>query len=286
MQLEFLLKLQEIGNTYLDYFFIMATNLGNELIYTIAIAIIFWCISKNHGIRLFIAVIVTSLVNADIKELFKIERPLHNVAIQSIYSESAPGYSFPSGHTQAATSFWFYSSMMLRKKWFSILSIIIVCLVGFSRLYLRVHWPIDVIGGAVIGVIVVFAVQMIARRFNKHNYSNFTVIASSILLPMILIVLAQYDPLTIKLGAVFTGGLLGYFTELKYINFNECGSIGEQILKVILGITGVIAIKIVFKMSLPELLVSDAIRYLIMGLWITFFAPWIFVKTKLSSKKI
>lgn len=286
MQLDFLLKIQELSNTYLDSFFMLVTNLGYELVYTILIAIIFWCISKHHGLRLMVAVIVTSLVNTSIKEYFKIARPIYSDGIKALYTETAPGYSFPSGHTQAATSFWFYSSMMIRKKWFSLMAILVVFLVGISRLYLRVHWPTDIIGGILIGIIVVFMIEFISRKFTKRNYSIFTVLACTVLLPVLLVIICQYDETAMKMAAVLAGGLFGYFIELKYIDFDENTSIKNQLMKIIIGIFGVIIIKIILKKVLPDLIYSDIIRYLVMGIWITFLAPWMFVKFRLSNKKI
>jgi membrane-associated phospholipid phosphatase len=287
MQLDFLLKLQEISTPFLNSFFSNITNLGHELFYTIIITIIFWCCSKSHGIRLAIAVTLNLIINTDVKEFFKADRPfIMDDRIKPLYIESAPGYSLPSGHTQVASSFWFYTSMMIRKKWYSILAIVATLIVGFSRLYLKLHWPIDVLVGLVLGVVIVWILEMIFRKLKQPIYSLWLTILYAFVVPIVLVGLSGFEEGAVKVGTLLSGLLFGYFIESKYIGFKEDATIVKQVVKVVLGIAGVIIIRSLIKTILPETLVVDGIRYFVMGMWITFIAPWIFVKFKLAEKNI
>ena len=58
--------------------------------------------------------------------------------------ETATGYSFPSGHTQTATTFWTSLAVQLKKKkWVYVLAVVMAVGAGISRLYLAVHWPMS-----------------------------------------------------------------------------------------------------------------------------------------------
>lgn len=287
MQLDFLLKLQELSTPVLDSFFSTITNLGHEMFYTIVITIIFWCLSKNHGIRLAIAITITTLINTDVKEYFKSERPfILDSRLKPLYLDSAPGYSMPSGHTQVSTSFWFYTAMMVRKKIYSIIAISAVILVGFSRLYLRVHWPVDVLVGLILGIFIVWGLEMLFRKLKQPIYGAGTTILYAFIIPLLLVALSGFEYGAIKIGTLLSGLLFGYFVESKYIGFKENTTMINQVMKVVIGVAGILIIRSVIKTFLPDNIIMDAVRYFAMGFWITFIAPCIFVKLKLAEKNI
>lgn len=93
---------------------------------------------------------VTALVNVGLKHLFKRSRPLKKYP-NFISIRTAGGYSFPSGHTSSA----FATASALSRaysKWYVVApSLLWASSVGYSRMYLGVHFPTDVLAGAVLG---------------------------------------------------------------------------------------------------------------------------------------
>lgn len=283
MQLEFLKYLQEISNPFLDTFFTLITNLGSETFYILAITYIYWCFNKNLGIRLLFITMSSLYINEILKELFHTQRPIHVEGINTVLKKPLSRYSFPSGNAQVAAAFWTYLMKKVKDKKVYIIGCTIVILVAFSRVYLRVHWPIDVIGGILIAIGIVVLMDYIINKVDKYNMADIMKIAVCILISMILLLL-KFDETTAKIVGLTVAALIGYFIENRHINFKEKADLKYQIAKYIIGVLVFLALKIIIKKALPSGVVFSYVRYFVLGLWITLLAPALFVKTGLSSK--
>ena len=123
------------------------TFLGSALsIILLTVLLIIVVKGKRNKILIIINVIVTTLLNQLLKNVFQRGRP-----IDSIIEES--GYSFPSGHSMVSMAFYgfliylvYKSNIKYKGLIVGLLSVLIV-LIGISRIYLGVHYPTDVIGG-------------------------------------------------------------------------------------------------------------------------------------------
>lgn len=123
------------------------TFLGSALsIILLTVLLIIVVKGKRNKILILINVIVTTLLNQLLKNVFQRGRP-----IDSIIEES--GYSFPSGHSMVSMAFYgfliylvYKSNIKYKGLIIGLLSVLIV-LIGISRIYLGVHYPTDVIGG-------------------------------------------------------------------------------------------------------------------------------------------
>lgn len=272
MQLDFLLFLQKISNPILNKIFISITNLGSETFYVLSITLVYWCINKKLGIKLFIVSSVSGQVNLILKNTFKTSRPINVKGIKPLFTESAPGYSFPSGHTQNATTFWYYLIKKVNERKFTVLGLLLISLIGFSRLYLRVHWPIDVIGGIIIGILLVYIIDFFIENLSRMKLNFLTLILLAIIIPNTFILIFKEEKI-IKLIALITSTLIGFTIENRFIRFSEKNSLIYQIIKYICGISILYFIKVYFKLILPSGNLSDYIRYFCLGLWITLIYP-------------
>ena len=124
------------------------------VIISIIIAVFLWIkYSKKDAIFLSITMLADALILLILKLLFKVTRPISNFI-------TTTDFSFPSGHTTTAVVFFGILSYLVLKKYknvnFEMLStsIFMVLLIGFTRLYLGIHWFSDVIGGILLGIFI------------------------------------------------------------------------------------------------------------------------------------
>jgi hypothetical protein len=197
--------------------------------------------------------------------------------VRVLYGKSGGGYAFPSGHSQSAVVFWGACAWELKRAWGWVAAVILMALIGISRLYLGVHWPIDVLGGWTIGAVILglYILYDAKVAYKKAFTKTIPLIVIILALGVILFFINQADT-SVRVVGVLVGLAIGYILEEKYINFEPRSVWWYQILKVVVGLVVAFAIKIGVKMVLPDLPVSDTIRYAIMGFWIAFLLPCIF----------
>ncbi len=150
-----------LNSPCLDHFFWLITWLGNGWILAFITGLGLWFydrdIFKYHWPWMMLATLLSGLTVVLIKSLIARPRPLAEFAplIQNgqlyinVLGSALKTNSFPSGHTQVAFAVATYLSLIFRKVAFIFL--MLACLVGISRIYLGVHFPLDVLVGAMIG---------------------------------------------------------------------------------------------------------------------------------------
>lgn len=151
-----------LGCGFLDYIMPKITSLGNGgFIWIVsAICLIFSKKYRKYGIGMIIALALGAILGSVIlKPLIARPRPCHVNGEFPLLINLPSDFSFPSGHTMSSVS----SAIILRyanKKW-GITAIILAVLIAFSRLYLYVHFPTDVIAGTLFGIF--FAVLVVKK---------------------------------------------------------------------------------------------------------------------------
>lgn len=169
-EIEFLKAIQAASCPFLDVLFEVITALAEDMFLIAAITFIAWNVDKNAGKKIVYGLFVSICVNGGIKDIVRRDRPF--VVSDEIVGnrlETAPGYSFPSGHSQSYSTSVFSLAQWLKKRWFYLFAIISSLLVGFSRLYLGVHFPTDVIVGLALGISISFLFSWIHDRVKNHS---------------------------------------------------------------------------------------------------------------------
>lgn len=161
---------ENIRNDFLNYPMIFISTLGNNgFIFIIAtVVLLFNKKTRKIGITLAISLIIGLIVvNIIMKPGIARIRPYDINQSIILLTSKMNDYSFPSGHTLAA--FEFATAIFLYNKKWGYISFVFAFLMGFSRLYLYVHFPTDVICGAVLGIIV----SIISYYITKYIYKRF-----------------------------------------------------------------------------------------------------------------
>ena len=275
-ELNIIRAIQSIANPFLDGLFQFITMFGEEAILIPLIAVIYWAFNKKMGEYIAYASLTSVLVNGAIKDIFKAKRPIGEPGIRSLKVETATGYSFPSGHTQGTASFWGAIAIYLKKNYMYGISALIIILVAISRLYLGVHYPKDVLFGAIFGILTSFITY---KLFNKVN--NKTALYFITFIIFIPALLYAHSADFIKGMGTFLGFALGIYVEKKYVNFSVEGKSANKILRVVIGLAILILLKVGLKAVFPNKLVFHFLRYFIIVFFGIGLYPAIFKKLKL-----
>ncbi len=285
MQESILLFFQNIANPFLDIFFELITMLGEKNILIAGIAWMFWNIDKKKGFILSFTLLFSLFLNAVLKISFHNSRPFEVIPeILGKRVHTATGYSFPSGHTQGATTFYLALSLILKKKWVFIPAIAISLLVALSRLYLGVHWPVDVIGSLVAGAgVAIIMYKILSALYDKSVSRDLFIVISSIgallILALFLIINRIYfegDLLVtdlMKTVGVFTGASVGFILEEKYVKFSTNGNKLKKVIRFVIGLVGALLLLSGLKLLFPVVDAFHFLRYALTGLWITWLYP-------------
>lgn len=275
-ELNIIRAIQSIANPFLDGLFQFITMFGEEAILIPLIAVIYWSFNKKIAEYIAYASLTSVLVNGAIKDIFKAKRPIGEPGIRSLRVETATGYSFPSGHTQGTSSFWSAIAIYLKKNYMYGISALIIILVAISRLYLGVHYPKDVLFGAIFGILTSFITY---KLFNKVN--NKTALYFGTFIIFIPALLYAHSADFIKGMGIFLGFALGIYVEKKYVNFSVEGKSINKILRVVIGLAILILLKVGLKAVFPNKLVFHFLRYFIIVFFGIGLYPAIFKKLKL-----
>lgn len=169
-----------LGSPGMDVFMKSITFLGDyAIVWFVCIGIMACMPSKRrYALAMLVALVAVFLIgDVIIKPIVERVRPFITHDYGSLVIEAPTSFSFPSGHS--GTSFAPAMVFCLipneqKNKWLSagkVLAVIFACLVAFSRLYLCVHYPTDVLAGCILGLIVGYiSYTLLAKK--PQNYSK------------------------------------------------------------------------------------------------------------------
>ena len=279
--MEFLYLLEKIRVPAIDEVMLAVTELGGELPFLVVAMIVFWCVDKRMGYYVLSAGFLGTLSNHFLKLQFRVPRPWdlnQGFTIVERAREAAAGYSFPSGHTQTAVCTFGSLGVAVKNQMVRIGCLAAVILVPFSRMYLGVHTPADVLAAAVMAVVILFVLHpVVFRRDGAFIPALLTVMlvlaAAFVFYVESFPFPADIDERNLASGlknaytvaGALPGLILVYIIDEKYIHFKTDAVWWAQILKIGFGFLAVLAIKSGLKEPLDALcgghMFGRALRY-------------------------
>ena len=272
MDIDILLALQEFRNgagSFLTEFFSKMTFLGEINTAIVIMAILYWSVSKELGSYLLMGWSGNRLANGVMKVTACAYRPWirdarilpHGNAITT-----ATGYSFPSGHTMNAASL--FGGIAVRKDYPGALRIVlgfVLAFVAFSRIYLGVHTPQDVLVGAGIGTLVMWLTLRLMRWVEAHPGKDWLVVCISVGLGAAVALYAALKPYpadydaegklivdgakmandTFKGVGYCVAFLTGWILERRFVGFSTEVPVQQKLMRAVIGLLGYYAVSLI-----------------------------------------
>ncbi|MEG0805241.1 MAG: phosphatase PAP2 family protein [Lachnospiraceae bacterium] len=295
--MEFLRRLAEIRTPAGDLFFQLVTGLGQQTVLLIVLCILLWCVNKKLGYQMGFAFCLSGILVYGMKITFRISRPwILDSKFQPVDSAvpGATGYSFPSGHTQSGTALW--GSLAYSKKIscvFRLLFLVILILVGFSRMYLGVHTPKDVLTSLLFTFLIIIISSWILKKNSGEVAIPITLIGCGILLFFYSFFLYQSGVITHsyvagsgKIIGLSLGFAMGALVEHKLIKYTEKASLKEQLMKLITGFLLLFILQAFLWTILKGTFVAIVVRNFLLMFYIVAVYPGLFtmVQGKIHNK--
>ncbi len=273
----------------LDLPFSFFTFLGEELFLLLLLPGIYWCLDRTLGVRVTVLFILSLFFNNAAKVLGNQPRPFeYDTRVRMLFATEGRG--FPSGHTQSAVVIWGYLATQLKRRWATALAALLMGLIPLSRIYLGVHFPTDLLGGYLLGAVMlllyVWLEPIVEARLAEMRFAALLSIA--LLLPFVLLLLYPgMDEGSVMIAATSLGTGLGLLLERRQVGFTAEGLWWQRALRFIVGVIGLLAfwggLRALFEGREPFYLLRFT-RYSLLGLWVTWGAPWLFVKFGLTER--
>jgi len=289
------------------------TWLGSELFFLLFVAYLYWCVDLRLGIQVALILLLSTSLNSGLKLLFASPRPAWvDPDITAIELESS--FGLPSAHAQNAVAVGGVIAQVVRHRWLRGLILLLILLIGLSRLYLGVHFLIDVLVGWLVGAGVLLAFKRYSRpvgqwiwRYRFEQQSAIAIMTSGLLL-LPSLVIAQVreawglpsiwgqppllalpgplpSPLALDTAVAVAGTWLGFVIGVLWLAQRRSLNSGPNQLawgtRYLIGITVAIALWAGLGRGFPDDTTVTAyglryLRYSLIGGWIAAGAPMVF----------
>lgn len=165
IQLEWIRALHSaLRSPWMDTFFIGWNYVDTQYFSLLVIAVTWYLWSRRLGVKLFYLIILSFVVNQTLKTLFHEPRPCQlDPALGLVCSSS---FGLPSGAAQTATLLSGFIILECKEKLYRILGILFALMLCFSRVYLGMHFPTDILGGVIVGCFLLWVYKKIFPLFH------------------------------------------------------------------------------------------------------------------------
>ncbi|BCE02047.1 phosphatase PAP2 family protein [Marinicellulosiphila megalodicopiae] len=270
---------------------------GGERGFLILLPIIYWALNKRLGVQLFILIMSNAIVMNVLKLFFARPRPFDVAPHLFEATVDQSGYGLPSGHVWLSVVFVGFLAFFYRThKKIAVLAVFWIVLMSLSRMVLGVHFLQDVILGLLMGVfgLIVF-IKWHQRVFTWFEMKPILtqvlyMIVFMLLMQLMAVVLHEtfeFRKSLLSASGVLIGGVLGLILDRRYLISSESNRWVIKSIKIVLGLILLIGLYVLMSMIFyrvfndTQTLIANLIyqlRYVCLGVWVTFMIPWLFSK--------
>jgi membrane-associated phospholipid phosphatase len=280
---EFVLQVQSWRSGPLDAIFLLFTAAGSEFFYLAFWPFLYWCVHKRLGVAATCLYLGSTYLNDALKNLYAIPRPfVLDRRVVPVYRE--PSFSFPSGHAQSAVVTWGYLARRVGRPLAWAIALALMLCIGFSRIYLGVHFPQDVVGGFLVGAVLLLAFTWAESRLRGRLIPSLAIrLGLTAVLPLLLAALHHTDDATGAMGTLLGFGI-GCQLEEVLVQSSPGGAWWKLLARYLLGMAVTVGLWAGLKVILPAGVPFRLLRYALVGLWVSLVAPWAFVKAEIMER--
>ena len=288
--IEFIVWLQQFQTPLRNEIFEFVTNLGGSS-YLYMIPLVPWCVDYRTGLRLLAVFSLTVFVNTTLKTWIAQPRPFQ--LDERVISHGELGYGLPSGHAQLVVVFWGVLARWVARPGFWVASVALMAAIGFSRIYLGVHFPSDVIAGWALGAATLWAfaaygerVEAALRRRELGAQLTLAFALGAALFVADLLFVGDAERLNAGAAGFVAGAGIGAAIGVRHLAFDGRGPWWQRPLRYLVGMAVMLPlVGAMSRLGVPDGIAGKAVVTLdlaVVGLWLTLGAPWLFQIVRLS----
>lgn len=294
---------------------------GNEEFFLLVMPLIYWSVDSALGLRMGMILMTSNLLNYIGKLAFAGPRPYWiSSQVRALWLTETT-FGIPSGHSQLTMSVWGICAAYFKRTWFWVVALVVIFLVGLSRMYLGVHFLHDVLFGWLLGALTLWAFvsfwEPVSSWVGKKTLSGQLLIGFVVsLLTIVLgygtwsfrsgyqipvewvsnaLLAGAEEPDPVDANNIFTsaGTFFGLAAGVAWITslggYQASGPPEKRAIRYFVGLVGIL----IFYMGLGAIFprgdgfiyyLLRYIRYMLIGFWVAGGAPWIFVRFKLAER--
>ena len=271
--LEILLWLEQFRSPVSDTLVKGITSLGSAPAYLAVVAAIYICVDHRFGFRVMVMFLLSAHANAVLKVIYHTPRPyMLHPDLPAIWAESGEGNSFPSGHAQNSTVIYGIVTGALRSPWWRVGFVALVAVIGLSRLYLEVHWPIDIVGGALIGCALLGGYLGVSHLTSGWRLDAWRQVALVLAAAAAMLAFMYVDKTCARTGGALIGGGIGYVL-LQQGGYRPKAPWKMQALKLAVTFAVLAIVKGIGDRLLGDSEVAKVVMWCVMGFAVTYALP-------------
>lgn len=293
----------------------VVTTLGDEEFYVLALPLLYWCVHRRIGMELGVLLLISAGLNQALKLAIGAPRPLFldpSVALRPEHS-----FALPSGHAQHGAALLGLLAREARRRWAVLAVVVLVALLGWSRVQLGAHFPVDVLAGWGVGLALLAgylaARGPVAAWLASRGPRGQVGAALGLSLGLVALGVAArvsvlgwvppaawigIDPANppvdlsrvVAPAAALFGAAAGMVWHSRRGGFDPGGEGWRRLLRYLVGVVVLLALAEGGEAVLPSgedpvALGATYLHFALVGVWVGGVAPWLFVRLRLAEPR-